>query len=64
MDDVELLSSLVVPCKYDRSSKGGLRDIQDRRFRGQLKKAYGNVRYWHDLLENARIKLGGNQDGR
>jgi phenylacetate-CoA ligase len=56
MDDVELLSSLVVPCRYDRSSKEDLGDIQDRRLRAQLRKAYRNVPYWHELLDNVGIK--------
>jgi phenylacetate-CoA ligase len=56
MDDVELISSFVVPCKYDRANKEQLRDIRDRRLRAQLGKAYENVPYWHGLLDSAGIK--------
>jgi len=56
MDDVEFLSSLVAPCKYDRSSKELLRNIQDRRLRVHLRKAYRRVPYWHQLLDDADIK--------
>jgi phenylacetate-CoA ligase len=56
MDGAEFLSSLVVPCKYDHSSKELLRNIQDRRLRVQLRTAYRDVPYWHDLLDNSRIR--------
>jgi phenylacetate-CoA ligase len=58
MDDVELLSSFVVPCRYDHAGEGQFRDIQDRRIRAQLEKAYENVPYWHDLMDDARIRPG------